>query len=204
MEFLILGIVLGLAAGFSPGPLLVLVISETMRHDVRSGVKVALAPMITDLPIVVAAVWVLSRLSGFHALLGVVALIGSLLVLHMGTRNFRVRGVQLNLPDGRSDSFRKGILVNALSPHPYLFWFSVGAPIMNRAMEKTPLGVFGFLGGFYICLIGSKIVLAVVTGKTKAFLNGMAYVWIMRFLGLLLCVLAGFLFRDGLRLLGVL
>ena len=45
-------LVLGLAAGFAPGPLLVLVISETLQHSTRAGIKVAFAPVITDLAIV--------------------------------------------------------------------------------------------------------------------------------------------------------
>jgi hypothetical protein len=50
IHFLTIGIILGLSAGFAPGPLLTLVISETLQHNINSGVKVALAPIITDLP----------------------------------------------------------------------------------------------------------------------------------------------------------
>ena len=35
-EFFTIGIVLGLSAGFAPGPLLTLVISETLQHDIKS------------------------------------------------------------------------------------------------------------------------------------------------------------------------
>ena len=52
LQILAMGTFLGLAAGFAPGPLLTLVISETLQHDIKSGVKVALAPIITDLPII--------------------------------------------------------------------------------------------------------------------------------------------------------
>jgi threonine/homoserine/homoserine lactone efflux protein len=43
-EFLGTGTLLGLAAGFAPGPLLVLVISETLKHNIKEGIKVSLAP----------------------------------------------------------------------------------------------------------------------------------------------------------------
>jgi threonine/homoserine/homoserine lactone efflux protein len=39
LNFLIIGIILGL----SPGPLLALVISETLQHNIRSGIKIAVA-----------------------------------------------------------------------------------------------------------------------------------------------------------------
>lgn len=54
--FLLSGILLGLSGGLAPGPLLTLVASETLRHGARAGVRVALAPLLTDLPIVLATV----------------------------------------------------------------------------------------------------------------------------------------------------
>ena len=52
MDFLTLltnGIILGLSAGFAPGPLSVLVISQTIQYGTGEGVKSAFAPLITDL-----------------------------------------------------------------------------------------------------------------------------------------------------------
>lgn len=83
-HFLGLGALLGLSAGLSPGPLTTLVISETLLYNIRAGVKVALAPLITDLPIIVLSVLILSQLSGFQNILGVIALVGGLVVLFMG------------------------------------------------------------------------------------------------------------------------
>lgn len=51
LEFLISGIVFGLAAGVAPGPLLALVFSETLKYGKKEGVTVAISPLITDLPI---------------------------------------------------------------------------------------------------------------------------------------------------------
>ena len=55
------GLILGLAAGVSPGPLLTLIVQQTVRHGVREGVKVAAVPLITDVPIVAATVVVVVR-----------------------------------------------------------------------------------------------------------------------------------------------
>jgi threonine/homoserine/homoserine lactone efflux protein len=60
-DFLIIGIILGLSAGFAPGPLLTLVISESLQHGVRSGIKVALAPIISDLPIILLTLFIASK-----------------------------------------------------------------------------------------------------------------------------------------------
>lgn len=203
MHFLFMGIFLGLPAGFLPGPLLTLVISETLQHDTKAGIRVALAPIITDFPIVVLSMFVLSQLSAFHNILGSLSLIGGFVILFMGYTSLRIKGVELNLSDTKPKSLAKGILVNFLSPHPYLFWFSVGGPIMGKAVNSSIFALCAFIMSFYFCLVGSKILLAIITGKSKHFLKGNIYLFIMRFLGLILCVLAFFLFFDGLKLLGL-
>ena len=204
IHYFTIGIVLGLSAGLAPGPLLTLVISETITHDIKAGIKVALAPLVTDLPIIVLTVFLLSRLSGFHDILGVISLAGGLLVLVMGIQGIKTKGVRLDIQKARSRSLVKGILVNMLSPHPYLFWLSVGAPTMTRAKEQHIFAAAAFVISFYFLLVGSKVLLAVLVGKSKKVLKGRVYIYTMKFLGFALCALAVFLFKDGLTLLKIL
>jgi len=203
INFLTIGIILGLSAGFAPGPLLTLVISETLQHDIKSGVKVALAPIITDLPIIILTLFILAKLSNFHNILGIISLTGGFFILFMGYESIRTKGVELNIQETKPQSLRKGILANALNPHPYLFWFSVGAPTMTEAMKQNIIAPLAFISSFYALLVGSKILLAILVGKSKSFLSGNVYIYTLRFLGLILCVLAFALFLDGLKLLGI-
>jgi len=200
--YLTIGAVLGLSAGFAPGPLLTLVISETLRHGIRSGIRVALAPVVTDFPIILLTLFVLSRLSSFHGILGIISIAGGVFILSMGYESVRAKGFDLQVGNAQKRSLRKGILANMLSPHPYLFWFSVGAPTMTKALVEGPWAPAAFVAGFYACLIGAKIALAVLVGSSRSFFRGAVYVWTMRTLGLVLIVLALLLFRDGFRLLG--
>lgn len=203
INFLTIGTILGLSAGFAPGPLLTLVISETLQHDIQSGVKVALAPIITDLPIIILTLFILAKLSNFHSMLGIISLIGGCFILFMGYESIRTKGIALNFQETKPRSLTKGILANALNPHPYLFWFSVGAPTMIKATRQNIIAPLAFIASFYALLVGSKILLAILVGKSKSFLVGNVYIYTMRFLGLVLCVLAFALFRDGLKLLGI-
>ncbi len=202
-EFFTIGIVLGLSAGFAPGPLLALVISETLQHDIRSGIKVALSPIFTDLPIIIVTLAVLSKLSDFQHILGIISLIGGCVILFMGYESMNPESPESEFSDTKPNSLAKGILANALSPHPYLFWFSVGGPIMSRAINLNVKASIAFIGSFYVLLVGSKMLLAVLVGRSKSFLSGTWYVYTMRLLGLALCILALLLFRDGLKLLGI-
>jgi len=45
---------------------LALLLAETLRHGAKAGMKVALAPVITDLPIIALTLFLVANLSGFH------------------------------------------------------------------------------------------------------------------------------------------
>lgn len=201
---LMMGALLGLSAGFSPGPLLALVVSETISHDVKSGIQVALAPLITDVPIVAVTFFILLKLSGFHTILGIISLAGGCLVFFMGYQNIRSNGIALAAGDQRPKSLMKGVAANVLSPHPYLFWLSVGGPTMVKALNVSVAAPVAFLAGFYGMLVGAKILVALLAGRSKLLVSGKAYLYITRFLGVALCALALGLLYDGVRLLALL
>jgi threonine/homoserine/homoserine lactone efflux protein len=204
MAFLGAGMVLGLSAGISPGPLLALVLSHTIRHGVREGIRVAAAPLLTDLPIILVSTLVLSKVAGYARLLGAVSLAGTAFLAYMSYETFRARRLEPSASDAGPRSLRRGALVNALSPHPYLFWLTVGAPMILKGWKTSSAAAVLFVAGFTGCLVGSKVALAVLAGRSVNFLSGRNLQYLMRALGLLLLLFAVLLLVDGLRLLGLL
>ncbi len=202
LEFLSAGTLLGLASGFAPGPLLILVVSETLRRDIKAGLKVAIAPLITDVPIILIALLVLNKLAGFKILLGCVSIIGGLFILYLGYESVKIKGVELNLSSAGSSPFKKGVITNALNPHPYIFYMTVGAPIIFKSINQNIFATVSFVGSFLLLLVGAKVALALVVERSRAFLKGPVYIWVMRILGALLIFFSLVLFRDGFRLLG--
>jgi len=203
LSSLFAGIVLGLSAGFSPGPLITFVITQTLRHGVRAGVRVALAPLVTDLPIILVSVFVLAQLANANAILGAVSLLGACFVAYLAYETWRTHRLDVRAQSDADQSLRQGALVNALSPHPYLFWFTVGAPMIVKVWREDALAASAFLAGFYVCLVGSKILVAVLVGSSRQFFSGKSYAYLMRALGVLLFVFALSLAREGLGLLGL-
>jgi len=204
LYYLTVGILLGLTAGFSPGPLLTLVISETLEHGIASGVKVALAPIITDAPIIIICSLVFTQLSGIEHILGIISLIGGCYVLYIGYQTFRAKTPGVNQQKTKFKSLTRGILANALSPHPYLFWISVGAPTIAKSLRVDIFAPMIFICGFYFFLVGTKVMLAVLVGKSRSFFSDNAYIYTMRFLGWALGAFSIVLFVDGFELLGLL
>jgi threonine/homoserine/homoserine lactone efflux protein len=203
IEYLGKGTLLGLAAGFAPGPLLVLVISETLRHSIKDGIKVSAAPLLTDVPILLISLFILAKLSAMNVLLGVISMCGGLFILYLGYEGLRLRGVQVEVTEPGSNSLRKGILTNALNPHPYVFYMTVGGPIFLRALDQGMVSAASFFCSFLLFLVGSKVGLALLTERSRSFLRGPVYLWIMRGLGLCLILFSLTLLREGLKLLGM-
>jgi len=197
------GALLGLSAGFAPGPLLTLVVSQTLRHNTREGIRVALAPLITDLPIILASCLFLSRLARFSPVLGWISCIGGIYVLYLAYGNLRAAAVQIEITRVEPGSLRKGALVNLLNPHPYLFWITVGAPTLLNAWQQDRSSPLVFAASFYLFLVGSKVFLAFVVGKSRNFLMSAGYLWVMRALGVLLGLFALVLIRDALVFWGI-
>jgi threonine/homoserine/homoserine lactone efflux protein len=121
LSFLFSGILLGIVAGLSPGPLLILVVSETLKTGVKEGIKISLTPLVTDLPIFLVSVFLLSRFSEKDVVLGIISIIGAMVLVYLGYKNIRGKALEISELEGSRDSLWKGIAVNALSPHPYLF-----------------------------------------------------------------------------------
>jgi threonine/homoserine/homoserine lactone efflux protein len=204
LELLATGALLGLAAGFAPGPLMALVLAQALRYGTREGMKVAAAPLITDLPIVVLATALVAFAAGVADwILGAIALAGAAFVAWLGLESIRTTGIEAGRPDDAPRSWTRGAVVNALSPHPYLFWVTVGAPVLVRAAGEGPLAAAAFLAAFYACLVGAKVALAAIAGASGGRLRGGAYRAVMVVLGGLLLLFAARLAWEGLSLLGV-
>ena len=80
---------------------------------------------------------------------------------------------------------------------------TVGAPIIFKSISQNILSTALFVGSFTLFLVGSKVVLAMVVERSRSFLQGLVYIWVMRILGILLLFFSIVLFRDGFRLLGL-
>ena len=199
LSYLVPGLALGLSAGISPGPLLTLVMTQTLKHGVREGLKVSMVPLLTDLPIIVVVLFILDRLTHIEPVLGAISLFGAGYLIYLGFESLTFKG---DIPSDQAEaphSFRKGIVANFLNPNPYMFWFSIGGPLMLKAANIGPLAATLFIVPFYVLLVGAKSVVAIVAGRSRHFLNSRAYVYTVRVLGMVLCLFGIMFIRDALR-----
>lgn len=203
--FLTLGFGVGLSAGISPGPLLALVIGASLRSGWAGGMRVALAPLLTDAPIIALAVLLVGHLQA--GILAWVGTLGGLVVIWMGVealRSARAGAAPGGAPPGPAgqpadprQELRRGMLVNVLNPHPYLFWATVGGPALVTGWHISPWHGLAFIVPFYLVLVGSKLGVAWLVSRGA---GGLSASWYRRVLGassLLMVVMGGLLIYQS-------
>lgn len=199
-----IGVSLGLGAGITPGPLLGLVIAETLRNGWRAGVSVALAPLLGDLFVIACCLLLLARLS--PTFVAILSFWGGLYVMFLGWETLRTVPAGAAPTAERTEniwrSLRKGLTVNLLNPHPYLFWLTVGGPLMIQSHRQSEFGaIAAFLSGFYGCLVGSKVLLALLVHSGRARLQSRGYRLTLQISAGLLLALGGMLVWGGIHYL---
>jgi threonine/homoserine/homoserine lactone efflux protein len=160
--YLLQGLGYGFTAAVQPGPFQTYVISQALRRGWLRTLPAALAPLISDGPIILVAMVALTYLPpGWDRWLSV---LGGLFVLYLAWGAFRTwRDADFDAPAPAEAPAVSGVwkaaLMNALSPGPYLFWGMVTGPILLRGWRLAPANGLGFLVGFYAAMVGSLVAL---------------------------------------------
>ena len=155
------GIALGIIEGIKPGPLLTMVIRESLSKGLKAGMWTAAAPIFTDGPMIIASLLLAGWMATQPSILFSISLLGALFLTKMGLECF-----SLEVPDpdntdiDASGSFKRGIVTNLLNPHVYMFWFLIGGPLMASAAEQEPLAPILYAICFLITIILVKASIA--------------------------------------------
>ncbi len=195
---------LGLFSGISPGPLMTLVMTSSLERGFRAGALTAIAPLLTDLPVILISLLVLGQVPEWF--LSAVTVAGGLFVSYIGVKTVRDAGrgreIELSQEASRRDLAR-GAVVNLLSPHPWLFWFTVGSPFMIQRWSVARWEAIAFLVIFIALLVGCKIILAWGVSHGRRFLGTVWHRWILTGCGLLLIGFGLVLLWQGVSALGL-
>lgn len=198
--YLLQGIILGFAAGISPGPMLGLVISQTLRQGWRAGNLVALAPLLTDIPIIVLLVLILGHLP--IIVLHWLALLGGAFVIYLGVETVRTvsSGVAIHTKESSGRVLLSAMATNFLNPHPYLFWATVGSALLLQSFAIGGIAAsLAFLVGFYALLVGAKLSIVLLVSRSQKWLTGRTYHALLVGSGLLLMALGVLLIWEGMQ-----
>jgi threonine/homoserine/homoserine lactone efflux protein len=167
--YIVQGIVYGFAAAAQPGPFQTYLISQSLLKGWRKSVIGALAPLVSDGPIITLCLVVLSQVPDWLKRFLYIA--GGLFILYLAFgayRSWKNFDPHLSSAEtGNQQGILKAALMNVLSPGPYIFWTLVTGPILITGWRETPLNGISFLLGFYITMISSLAMIILVFGSAR-------------------------------------
>jgi len=176
--YVLQGMTLGLSASASPGPLQFYLLSHAMAHGWRRALPAAAAPLVSDVVIVTVVLFLLTRLP--PQFLNVLQVIGAIFILYLAWgayQSFKDEKTLDRQVIAESDGapplrgvrwgFTKAILMNFLSPGPYVFWSTILGPIVLKAWGESAGLAVVFVGGFYGAMIGLNGLLVVLFSKAS-------------------------------------
>jgi threonine/homoserine/homoserine lactone efflux protein len=169
--YLIQGIGYGLAAAVQPGPFQTYLIAQTLTNGWRQTLPAALAPLISDGPIIILTLVVLSHVPVWFQRFLYIA--GGLFILYLAYRAFvawrKFDEAGIVMHSASRQSAVRAAMINALSPGPYIYWSLVTGPILLAGWRKAPVNGVGFLVSFYAAIVLSLIAIIVVFGTARRF-----------------------------------
>tara|TARA_B100000965_G_scaffold17601_1_gene13246 strand:- start:37909 stop:38544 length:636 start_codon:yes stop_codon:yes gene_type:complete len=191
------GAILGVVEGVKPGPLLTMVIRETLSGGLRAGVRTAAAPIFTDGPLVIVSLLAAGWISTQPTILIAISILGAGYLLKMGLECFTIEPPPSDLAGiDVSDSFKRGILTNLLNPNVYIFWFLIGGPLMASVADEEPLAPVAYALTFLVSIIMVKSLIALAFDRTRGNLSHRTYKAVLSLCGLaMIAFAAGFAFQ---------
>ncbi len=167
-EYLLLGGGFAFAASIQPGPLQVFLLSSVARVGWKRTLPAALAPVVSDAPIILGVIFLLRWLPAGWT--GWLRAAGGIFLLYLAWMNFR----QWQRPPEEAAEGEKpprtllqAVVVNLLNPAPYLGWSLVLGPALIEAWAQSPTYGIALLVAFYGTLTLGNALVIVAFGTTR-------------------------------------
>ncbi len=155
--YLLQGLTLGLSAAATPGPFQAFLLNQSARIGWRRSLPAACAPLLSDGPIIVLVMLILTSMPGWF--LETLRFGGGLFLLYLARAAFMAVRQKSDfehvLHEPAANSIMQATILNLLNPNPYIFWSLIGGPVLLQAWQRGPGCCVAFLGGMYAALIGA-------------------------------------------------
>ena len=202
LSLAIAGATLGIVEGIKPGPLLTMVIRETLSGVIRAGLWTAAAPIFTDWPLVIISLFAAAWIATNPSALLVITLAGAIFLAQMGYECFGLEPPNMDEdappPTG---SFLRGVITNLLNPNVYVFWFLIGGPLMASAADEELLAPIAYAITFLVTIMLTKAAIAYAIHRASGNISAIVYRRLLAICGL---VMIGFSLYYAMEAYGLL
>jgi threonine/homoserine/homoserine lactone efflux protein len=169
LSYIIFGITYAFAAAMQPGPFQAFIISQTIKNGWKRTLPVAFAPLISDGPIIVIVLLLLSTVPTW--LIYLLHIAGGLFLLYLAYRAFVTylrydfeKDVKASKPE---NSLGKAVLVNALNPGPWVGWSLIMGPIFMKGYEESAAYGIALIISFYSTMVLSLMGIIILFGLAR-------------------------------------
>jgi len=199
IEITLTAFTLGFIDGFVPGPVLTMLLAETLQHKFRGGLKVYFWAMFFDLIVAGGFIYLFQHFSplisnfAFLELLGgITLLIGSSFLLYLGQETFRIKNIE---SEKILFSSQKIFLLTITSVPLYLSWITINFPkiaLLGAETEHAGLLFFFLFESGYA--VSTLAILLLFVFARQVITNE-------KFISKMYMILGGALFFFGIRML---
>jgi threonine/homoserine/homoserine lactone efflux protein len=170
LSYVIFGASYAFAAAMQPGQLQAYLISRAIANGWRRTLPAALAPLLSDVPVIVLVLIVLTQVPPLFV--NMLRLVGGVFLLYLAFGALRASraGEQVGhaLPGTPHRTFLEAVLVNVLNPNPYLGWALVLGPLLLEAWGKSAGSGIALLAAFYVTLVGASAAIVLLFGLARS------------------------------------
>jgi threonine/homoserine/homoserine lactone efflux protein len=133
---------LGFALGAAPGPVQILILSETARRGFAGGIRVMLGANLTLLAILIVLALGFSAVEPSDALLRVLQVVGGAVLLYIAANEIRllrgdVRATTVDVPSRRVGPTTLGVVSVLLNPGAWIFFATTASAVIADASSDA-------------------------------------------------------------------
>jgi threonine/homoserine/homoserine lactone efflux protein len=196
LSYLIQGLGMGIYAGVLPGPTQAFILSKTIKNGWKNALPLAFVPLVSDLPIALLFCLLVSALPA--NLLLIIQLFGGGYLVFLGHQTWKAAKVDgtESTQSEQARGFWQTVGINFTNPNVYVFWGTIGAPIVVSGWNQNPATGLAFILGMYtmlVLVVASTILLFGLTGN----LPEKAKFWVLGILALIVAVFGLYQFVTG-------
>lgn len=206
IQIFIQSLLIGYSGAMMPGSLLTYTLEKSIKSGAKAGIFISIGHALLEFVLVILLFLGLGRYLQTPLAQIIIGIPGGMVLVFFGLGMLRdvIKGnLKINLndePEGKNRNIiLSSALISASNPYFTIWWAAVGLGLMMNAYNM--LGIIGVIV-FYIGHISADfswyVLISVLVGKTRHFINIRIYKIVIAFLGIvLICFGVGFLASSG-------
>ena len=154
-RYFLIGCGFAFAAGVQPGPLQAFLLSSVVQKGWQRTMPVSFAPLLSDVPIALLALFVLNRIPETTS--RILQAAGGIFLVYLAWASYKKWRQRITAESKTNDSaprtLAQAVTINLLNPNPYLGWSLVLGPSVLAAWHESSTSAVVLIIAFYTTMV---------------------------------------------------